>query len=391
MGSRTTSGTRRLVVAHPSTELYGADLQMLESVRAALAAGWTVTLVLPADGPLAERAHGLGADVVIASFPVLRKSLLSPRGLVGLAARSATALVRAARFLRSTHADVLYVSTVTIPVWLAAARLARVPSLCHVHEAEEDQPRAITAGLTAPLLLADALVANSAAAQRALGGAFPSLARRTTVVVNGVPGPPVDPSPREQDGPLRVVLVGRLSPRKGTDVAVEAVHRLVRDGYDVRLRLAGSVFEGYEWFEDDLRRRIAEHGLGDRVELLGFVHPVWDELERADVALVPSRVEPFGNAAVEALLAHRAVVASRVQGLAEIVRDHETGLLVPPDDPTALAAAVRALADDPDLRRRLAAQGRADALARFGTQRYGDAVASALDALAGPRVAADVS
>ena len=160
MGSRTTSGTRRLVVAHPSTELYGADLQMLESVRAALAAGWTVTLVLPADGPLAERAHGLGADVVIASFPVLRKSLLSPRGLVGLAARSATALVRAARFLRSTHADVLYVSTVTIPVWLAAARLARVPSLCHVHEAEEDQPRAITAGLTAPLLLADALVAN---------------------------------------------------------------------------------------------------------------------------------------------------------------------------------------------------------------------------------------
>ncbi|KMM44296.1 glycosyl transferase family 1, partial [Cellulomonas sp. A375-1] len=135
MGSRTTSGTRRLVVAHPSTELYGADLQMLESVRAALAAGWTVTLVLPADGPLAERAHGLGADVVIASFPVLRKSLLSPRGLVGLAARSATALVRAARFLRSTHADVLYVSTVTIPVWLAAARLARVPSLCHVHEA----------------------------------------------------------------------------------------------------------------------------------------------------------------------------------------------------------------------------------------------------------------
>ncbi|CAM5790212.1 Glycosyl transferase OS=Cellulomonas persica OX=76861 GN=CPE01_27910 PE=4 SV=1 [Cellulomonas persica] len=121
------------------------------------------------------------------------------------------------------------------------------------------------------------------------------------------------------------------------------------------------------------------------------MHPVWDELERADVALVPSRVEPFGNAAVEALLAQRPVVVSRVQGLAEIVRDRETGLLVPPDDPAALASAVRELADDTALRERLAAQGRADALTRFGTQRYDDAVTSALDDLAGAHGPADAS
>ncbi|GEK19058.1 glycosyltransferase family 4 protein [Cellulomonas persica] len=391
MASRTTSGTRRLVVAHPSTELYGADLQMLESVRAALAAGWAVTLVLPGPGPLAERAYDLGAHVLTAPFPVLRKALLNPRGLVALGARSAAAVVRAARFLRETHATALYVSTVTIPAWLVAARLARVPVLCHVHEAEEDQARVITAGLTAPLLLADALLANSEAARRALGRVFPSLAERTTVVVNGVPGPPRPPQQRAGDGPLRVALVGRLSPRKGTDVAIEAVSRLVHEGYDVHLRLAGSVFEGYEWFEEELRELIARRELEDRVELLGFVHPVWDELERADVALVPSRVEPFGNAAVEALLAQRPVVVSRVQGLAEIVRDRETGLLVPPDDPAALASAVRELADDTALRERLAAQGRADALTRFGTQRYDDAVTSALDDLAGAHGPADAS
>lgn len=370
------------MVVHPSVELYGADLQMLETVRAASEGGWEVELVLPASGPLNARAAAAGARVTVRAFPVLRKSLMRPDRLLGLAVSAGRAVLDAVRGLRVRRPDVLYVSTVTIPWWLLAGRLASVPTVCHVHEAEEDQAWAVTAALTAPLLLADRVVTNSGAARRSIGRVWTALGRRARVVHNGVAGPPEAPeAPRTGPGDtLNVVVVGRLSPRKGIDVALEAVARLVAAGRDVRLRVAGSTFTGYEWYEDQLRARAQEPDLRGRVELLGFVHPSWPELARADVVLVPSRVEPFGNTAVEALLARRPVVASDVQGLAEIVRDGTNGVLVAPGDADALADAVARLHDDPGLRDLLATAGQEDASRRFSTARYAEDVRSELDA-----------
>jgi glycosyltransferase involved in cell wall biosynthesis len=84
-----------------------------------------------------------------------------------------------------------------------------------------------------------------------------------------------------------------------------------------------------------------------------------------DVFALPSRFEGFPLAVLEALLARSAVVAAEVGSTAEVVRDGETGLLVPPDDPPALARAIRRLLDDRDLRERLAANGRELVLRRF--------------------------
>ena len=86
------------------------------------------------------------------------------------------------------------------------------------------------------------------------------------------------------------------------------------------------------------------------------------------------------TAPVEGLFARRPVVASDVQGLAEVLTDGRTGLLVPADDPTALAGAVARLLDDPGLRSTLAAQGLADARARFSTARYAQAMRRELEA-----------
>jgi len=380
--------SRTLVVAHGSAELYGSDLQLVESVRAALADGWDAIVVLPVDGPLVQRLADAGARVRVAPVPVLRKSLLRPRALPGLAWASLRAVAQTVRLLRRERADAVYVNTVTVPTWLAAARLARVPALCHVHEAEDDLPRLVTALLTAPVLLARTVVTNSEAARRSLGAAHGSLSARAHVVHNGVTGPSAAPqAPGEHDGPLRLALVGRLSPRKGIDVALDAVGLLTAQGHDVTLRVAGSTFPGYEWFEEQLRERAGADDLAGRVDLLGFVHPTWPVLADADVVLIPSRVEPFGNTAVEALLARRPVVASRTQGLAEIVRDGATGLLVDPGDAAALAAGLARLVDDPALRERLAADGQRDAAARFGADRYAADVQHHLRALVGETAA----
>jgi glycosyltransferase involved in cell wall biosynthesis len=370
----------RLLIAHPSPDLYGSDRQLVETVLAARADGWSVLVVLPLHGPLEELLEEAGARVDVVPFPVLRKSLLGPVALVGFAVRLLTSTLRLAVRVRRARPNLVLVNTVTIPGWLAAARLARVRVLCHVHEAEESQPRPVRTVLAAPLLLAQHVVTNSEAARGAIVGVVPGLSGRTVVVHNGVAGPaepPVRHSGRSA-APVRLALVGRLSPRKGTDTAVEALELLVRQGRDVELALCGAVFPGYEWFETELRDRASTKELQGRVLFRGYVHPTWPELADADVVLVPSRHEPFGNTAVEGMLARRPVIASRVQGLAEVLTDDVTGLLVDPDDPVALASAVARVLDDRTLADRLADDGFAEAHRRFTVERYRSDMAAEL-------------
>ena len=102
----------------------------------------------------------------------------------------------------------------------------------------------------------------------------------------------------------------------------------------------------------------------------GFVD-TWEALSGADVVVVPSRVEPFGNVAVEAGLAGRPVVASRVGGLPEIVRNRETGLLVAPERVDELAAALEVLARRPELRACLGAAAHERCTRLFGVREGG--------------------
>ena len=162
-------------------------------------------------------------------------------------------------------------------------------------------------------------------------------------------------------------------------MALGAVRLLREEGRDVRLTVCGTPFAGYEWYEQELATSAASPPLDGAVSLLGYVRPTWPVLAGCDVALVPSRVEPFGNTAVEALLARRPLVASRTQGLREVVRDGETGLLVTPDDPRALADAIATLLDDRTLATELATRGRADALDRFSVEAYARQVVRAVE------------
>ncbi|WP_062431101.1 glycosyltransferase family 4 protein [Herbidospora daliensis] len=360
----------RVVMAHPSPDLYGSDRMLVESVRA-LAETAEITVTLPKDGPLSALIRDAGAEVEILPVPVLRKAYLKPAGLVKLTWELATTLPRMVSYLRRDRASVLYVNTVTIPWWLLAGRLARVPKVvCHVHEAEEAVPAPVRRALALPLRLAHTIIAISRSVRdRIVADGAPD--GKTTVIHNGVAGPPpTDPRP-EHEGHL--VLVGRLSPRKGNDVAVEAAKLLAERGHAIRLTLAGTIFPGYEWYEAELRAKA-----GPEVVFAGFADPVWPLLATADVVLVPSRVEPFGLVAVEGMLARRPVVASEVQGLAEIVDDGKNGLLVAPGDAVALADAVESLLTDWPAAKALANRGFDDATSRFGLVRYTTAMKRAI-------------
>ena len=175
---------------------------------------------------------------------------------------------------------------------------------------------------------------------------------RLVTVLNGLADQ--DPPPALQsDGRLRLLFVGRLDFQKGYDVLLEAVEGL-GDRLDVRLVGASVVGD-----------QAVERVLPSHVTALGWcsADKIRRELAAADLVVVPSRWEGFGLVALEAMRAGRAVLASRVGGLPEVVNDGVTGRLVAPGDASALRAAL--LDFDAPTTRRMGEAGRARFLAHF--------------------------
>ncbi len=229
--------------------------------------------------------------------------------------------------------------------------------------------------LRAALRRATRVVACStslAASARALA---PDVTSRLTVIVNGVD------LERFGDGAVfahprpYVLAVGRLARQKGFDVLLEAVARLP-PGVD--LLVAG---DGPERALLEAER--ARLGLTDRVHFLGPVdqNTVATLYRGALLVACPSRWEGMPLVCLEAMASGCAVVAAAVDGVPDAVADGETGVLVPPEDPAALAAVLGALLADSPRRRRLGEEGRARAGARFAwpeiAARYLDVLAAA--------------
>jgi glycosyltransferase involved in cell wall biosynthesis len=151
-----------------------------------------------------------------------------------------------------------------------------------------------------------------------------------------------------------LLAVGALVRRKGFDVLLDALQQVTRapGSPSVRLVVAG---EGPE--RSALQDQIRSLGLEASARLLGARTGVAELLAGCDVFVMPSRQEGLGIAALEALAASRPIVASRVGGLGEVLVHEQCALLVPPEDPGALAQGLLRLLGDGELRARLAAAG----------------------------------
>lgn len=146
--------------------------------------------------------------------------------------------------------------------------------------------------------------------------------------------------------------VGRLSHEKGHADLIEALGLLAARGHRFELMLAG---DGPE--RDGLVARVQALGLANHVHFLGYVSAPASVLEESDLMILPSHTEGLPNAALEALMMEVPVLATRVGGTPDVVKDGITGRLVAPHSPEALAAAIEDFLKDPSEWRRMAGQG----------------------------------
>jgi glycosyltransferase involved in cell wall biosynthesis len=183
------------------------------------------------------------------------------------------------------------------------------------------------------------------------------------------PDPALDPAPRSGDAPLRILSVCRLVEKKGVDDLIDALARLPRT-IDWRLTHIGG-----GPLKDAMAARAAAHGVADRIEWRGAQAQgaVLAAYRAADLFVLASRIAGDGdrdglpNVLMEAQSQAVACVATAVSAIPELI-EPDTGLLVPSADPAALAAAIQALAEDPERRRALGEAGRRRVRAHFGAE-----------------------
>jgi glycosyltransferase involved in cell wall biosynthesis len=273
---------------------------------------------------------------------------LETHGIPFVRERSAPGLVRAVRRLRP---DLVHTHLVHADVYGAVAAVSARAAL--VATKHNDDPfrsgpfRHVERLLTRRAARVICITESLARFQRERVG-LP--ARKLTVVhygldalppawAGGAPGPALPESARV------LLAVSRLTSQKGLDVAVRALAAVRGDHPDAVLVVLG---EGPARAE--LEALAVELGVAGAVHLPGRVGDVAAWYRRADLLVHPARWEGFGLALLEAMLAGLPVVASRVSSIPEVVLDGDTGVLVPPDDPAALAAAIgRVLREPGDL------------------------------------------
>ncbi len=381
MNQQERSRPLRIAFINPSGEVGGAERSLMLLLGGLDRQRYAPTVFCSEAGRFMQSLRQLGVPAeVVPLGPVERLSRFGARpawlattyAALGIPA----AVTRLAQRLGSHSPDLVHTNGIKAHfLGGLAGRLLRRPVIWHVRDLVPPE-----SGLRLLLACADRLPTQILANSRAVAEQFAGrrAAIYTHVVHNAVdlegfrPTRAADEVRRELNLPsdaIVLAMVAHFTRWKGHLLFLEVLAQLLAEGVPVAgLVIGASIYRtaGHEDYEAEVRARCRSLGLEDRVRFTGYQERVADYLNAADMLLhPPTRPEPFGRAAIEAMALGKPVVAAAAGGLLEIVVPEETGILVPPGDKLAFVAAVRGLATDPERRAALGASGRERAARHF--------------------------
>ncbi|HEY9791892.1 MAG TPA: glycosyltransferase family 4 protein [Candidatus Obscuribacterales bacterium] len=354
-----------------TAKLSGGEIALLRLISALDRERFRVSVVLFSNGKFASELKKIGVQPII--LPLDSRVLNTRRESLGAglflqlgifqSVLKQIALLRDLIALRKP--DIVHTNSLKSDIIGGlAARLAGVPVLWHIRDriAPDYLPSSATKLFRLLARIVPAyLVANSNATMQTL-----PTGQRASVVYDGIPKPQKTGRQNRQLSTNTVGLIGRISPWKGQHIFIEAAAIVLKKRPDTRFEIIGSTMFGEEDYLRGLREQIASLGLTHAVNLVGFRDDISDALSNLSIFVHASVLpEPFGQTVLEAMAAGVPTIASDAGAIPEIVTHEETGLLVPPGDPAAMAQAILRLLDNRSFAQTIASRARQVAIERF--------------------------
>jgi glycosyltransferase involved in cell wall biosynthesis len=378
----------RVVFVEEEVWMGGVEFSTLNLATRVNRSRFAPLVVCPAEGDLPRHCRERGVPLAIVPRPRLfstgirigQRIITNPATLVFDAFASLLAAIRLAYFLRS-RADLVVTKGMDAHFYGGlAARLVRLPCIWHVQDWVNEQrgfglyPTILSWGARN---FAQRIIVDGEAILKQLD---PDARQRALVIYNGVDtnefSPHVDGSSvrMEFDIPSDVPLIGtvaRLVAWKGHHVFLEAIATLADDFPEARFLIVGAPVFDTEEYACKLRAQTERLGLADRVRFAGFRWDLPQGLAALDIFVHPALEKDTSPlAVVSAMASGKAIVASAVEGVREIIEHEQEGLLVLPGDVEALAQAIRCLLAEPDLRQRLGQGARAKAMQELSVAQF---------------------
>ncbi len=332
----------RVLYANHVGEVSGAEESLL-AVLAALDRDRIVPFLACPDGPLAARAAALGVGVSLLPQARLRRTL-NPARLCGYNLTWLRTVTRLKRVIRRERCHVVHANSTSAQIFAgAAAHRCRVPAIWHLRDLAPLHGLGRILSARSKRILA---ISRAVAARAASDGVERDKLR---VVYNGIDPRTLRDAAERAHGDLQeigagdrlVTMAAQMVPWKRHGDFIRALSVVAFRVPRVRgMIVGGDMFGEHEGYRDRLERISRERGVADRIEFLGYRDDVPGILRASEVIVVPSRAEPFGRVALEAMALARPVVGVRGGGLPELVEDQETGVLVPPGDWREMADAI---------------------------------------------------
>ena len=319
------------------TELYGANMSLLNLIEVLGHYGVRAHVICPDDGDLIGALAKRGVPAAILPFEWWVSSRRTVRGAAERLYRNVHNLRPIVAQLTDWKTDLVYSNSSVFSIGAMAAARLRLPHVWHLREfGSRDYDLWLDLGLQFSrhlFLTADATIFVSHALKRAfLGTATPA---NSHVIYNGVASEAVFDERhlaamalRNRRQPFTFVLVGRFRESKGQAVAIQAFANVAKRFPDVRLLLVGGAGgTGDQGYFDHCRALVNELGVTGRVEFWGYIPDPERAFLAADVALMCSRHEAMGRVTVEAMSACRPVIGYDSGGTSELIEPNRTGLL----------------------------------------------------------------
>ncbi len=356
-----------LLVVHQGAELYGSDKVLLSLLEALQRQLFNITLHVPCSGPLLEKTAKKVKTTLIAPISILRLSKI--KSLAWLKLHIFWQNLRFAQRQLQSH-DAVILNTCVILSYMLMLPFWNKRKYIYVHE--------ITTGLQNLIfnillkLTGAIIICNSQATARS----YRFISNKHKVIIYNTTSNPVKQTDLAEFDTFNILLIGRLSERKGFHVMVEALSFLPQNiAKKVHLRIVGSSFLLSDPYKQKLESLVAQSGYNSQITFLPFtdnptLHYHWSHL-----VVVPSiKPESFGLVALEAMHQARPVIASAIGALPEITTHDITGKLVPPNNAQALADAIIFYLNHPEALQHHGQAGQHMAMQKFNIDYYQSAI-----------------